>query len=250
MANIAKIAGQMLQAILERGGVDLSFANTNIGINTNTPVSELEVVGTITVGNIVVPNVGNVSVGNVNINNLANPTADADAATKFYVDNMAGNVTGIGNLTVADTTIQTVASNANINIQTNGTGIFVIEGTNGFVMPVGNTAQRPSPASTGTLRFNSDYSRIEYYDGAEWDVVAGGITNQAFNGDGSTLSFILDRETNTSSILVMLNGLVQLPDTAYNMTEFGNISNIVTQSNVLTFTEAPVTSDKIDVRFL
>jgi hypothetical protein len=237
---ISRVAGQMLKDVLERDGVDLSFANTNIGINTASPNSEFEVVGDITVGNIVISNVGNINAGNVNIGNLAEPVANADAATKFYVDSMAGNVTGIGNLTVNDTTIQTVAANANINIQTNGTGIFVIEGTNGFVMPVGNTAQRPDPASAGTLRFNSEYARIEYYDGAEWDVVAGGVTNQTINtADGVNNTFVLDRDSTTAAVLVMLNGIVQIPVSAYSVS-----------GNSLVFTSAPAVSDIIDVRFL
>jgi hypothetical protein len=237
---ISRVAGQMLKDVLERDGVDLSFANANIGINTASPNSEFEVVGDITVGNIVISNVGNINAGNVNISNLAEPVANTDAATKFYVDNMAGNVTGIGNLTVNDTTIQTVAANANINIQTNGTGIFVIEGTNGFVMPVGNTAQRPDPAGAGTLRFNSEYARIEYYDGAEWDVVAGGITNQTIStADGAEDTFTLDRESTTAAVLVMLNGIVQIPTSSYTVT-----------GNSLVFTQAPAVSDIIDVRFL
>jgi hypothetical protein len=239
---ISRIAGQMLQTVLERDGVDLSFANANVGINTVSPNSEFEVVGDITVGNIVISNIGNISAGNVNINNLAEPTANTDAATKFYVDTVSGNITGIGNLQVTDTTIQTVAANANINIQTNGTGIFVIEGTAGFVMPVGNTVQRPSPAITGTLRFNSDYDRIEYYDGAEWDVVAGGVSNETFNGDGSTADFNLARNTTASAILVMLNGIVQVPAVAYTITCAG--------ANILTFVQAPTISDLIDVRYL
>jgi hypothetical protein len=237
---ISRVAGQMLKDVLERDGVDLSFANTNIGINTVSPNSEFEVVGDITVGNIVISNIGNITVGNVNINDLAEPVANTDAATKFYVDNMAGNVTDIGNLTVNDTTIQTIAANANINIQTNGTGIFVIEGTNGFVMPVGNTAQRPNPASTGTLRFNSEYARIEYYDGAEWDVVAGGVTNQTIaTANGIIDTFVLNRDSTTAAVLVMLNGIVQIPTSSYTVT-----------GNSLVFTQPPAVSDIIDVRFL
>ena len=158
----------------------------------------------------------------------------------FATGNGTGNVTNIGNLTVNDTTIQTLAANANINIQTNGTGIFVIEGTNGFVMPVGNTAQRPTPASAGTLRFNSEYARIEYYDGAEWDVVAGGVTNQTIStADGVEDTFTLDRESTTAAVLVMLNGIVQIPTSSYTVT-----------GNSLVFTQAPAVSDIIDVRFL
>lgn len=249
--TINYVAGQMLQNNLERDGINLSISNANVGINTLTPGAALEVVGNVKVGNVVIRNIGNITAGNVNINNLADPVANSDAATKQYViSQLTGNISNIGNLTVVDTTISSINTNANISIDPNGTGIFNIVGTNGFVMPVGNTAQRPSPAVSGTLRFNSDYSRIEYYDGAEWDVVAGGITNQTFNGDNTTVSFTLARETTASAILVIINGLVQTPGAAYNMTQFGNVSNIVTNSNVVTFTEAPVTSDRIDIRFL
>lgn len=241
--TINYIKGQILSSNLERDGIDLSISNANVGINTLSPSSEFEVVGDITVGNVVISNVGNINAGNVNINNLASPVANTDAATRGYVlSQISGNVTSIGNLVVNDTTITSSTADSNISIDPNGTGTFVVVGTNGFVMPVGNTAQRPSPAATGTLRFNSDYSRIEYYDGTEWDVVAGGVTNELFYGDGSTVDFNLARNTTASAILVMLNGIVQIPTTAYTITGAG--------SNVLSFTQAPVTSDTIDVRYL
>lgn len=238
---ISKVAGQMLQTVLERDGVNISFANANVGINTATPGSAFEVAGDLTVGNVVISNIGNIDAGSVNINNLAEPVANSDAATRaFVIAQTTGNITNIGNLQVNDTTITAVTANANISIDPTGTGTFVIIGTNGFVMPVGNTAQRPSPASEGTLRFNSEYARIEYYDGAEWDVVAGGVTNQTINtADGVTDTFVLDRESTTAAVLVMLNGIVQIPTSSYTVT-----------GNSLVFTQAPVVSDIIDVRFL
>lgn len=214
----------MLNSTLNRGGIDLTITNANV-----------------TIGNITIANVGNVNAGNVNINNLANPSQNQDAATKYYVDQIAGNgISNIGNLTVTDTTITTVTANANINIDPNGTGTFQIIGTNGFVIPIGNVAQRPVSPSEGTLRFNNDYDRLEYYDGTEWDVVAGGITNQTITtANGVTTIFTLDRESTTAATLIMLNGIVQLPTTAYSVS-----------GNTLTFTQAPETNDIIDIRFL
>ena len=214
----------MLNSTLNRGGIDLTFSNANV-----------------TIGDVTFANVGNVDFGNVNINNLADPVANTDAATKgFVLSQISGNVTSIGNLVVNDTTINTSTNNANINIQPDGTGVFQIISTSGFVIPVGNVAQRPSPVAQGTLRFNSDYGRLEYYDGTEWDVVGGGITSQTItSADGVTTIFTLDRESTTSAALVMLNGVVQLPITAYSIS-----------GNTLTFTQAPVVSDIIDVRFL
>jgi hypothetical protein len=238
---ISRVAGQMLKDVLERDGVNISFANANVGINTSSPGSAFEVAGDLTVGNVVISNIGNIDAGGVNINNLAEPVANTDAATRSYVlSQISGNVTSIGNLVVNDTTITTSTANANISIDPNGTGTFVIVGTNGFVMPVGNTAQRPSPATAGTLRFNSEYARIEYYDGAEWDVVAGGITNQTINtADGVEDTFTLDRESTTAAVLVMLNGIVQIPTSSYTVS-----------GNSLVFTQAPAVSDIIDIRFL
>lgn len=230
--SISKVAGQMLQDNLNRAGQDLTISNANV-----------EISGPLTVGNVIISNVGNIDTGNVNINNLANPVNNYDAVTKIYVDNLVGNgVSNIGNLTVSNTTVSTVTANANIYIDPQGTGTFIIVGTNGFVVPVGNVAQRPASPDAGTLRFNSDYTRLEYYDGSEWDVIAGGITNETFNGDGSTLSFNLSRQTTAAALLVMLNGVVQVPTTAYSITGVG--------ANVLTFTEAPATGDVIDVRYL
>jgi len=92
------VKGQILSSNLERDGIDLSISNANVGIGTVSPAAKLEVTGNIKVGNVIISNIGNISAGNVNINNLANPVANSDATTKFYVDqtigNVAGNVTG------------------------------------------------------------------------------------------------------------------------------------------------------------
>ena len=95
----------------------------------------------------------------------------------------------------------------------------------------------------GTLRFNTETGRVEVYDGTEWDQVGqGAVTNQILNGDGSTVTFVLDRSTTTAAALVMLNGITQVPTQAYDMSP--------NPSANLVFSEAPGSGDVIDVRFL
>ena len=92
------------------------------------------------------------------------------------------------------------------------------------------------------MRFNNDNLRVEVYDGTEWDQIVSGVTNETLQGDGSTTTFTLSRSTTSAAVLVMLNGVVQLPGTAYNMSPDPGAD--------LVFTEAPSVSDTIDVRFL
>ena len=53
------VKGQILSSNLERDGIDLSISNANVGINTVSPSSTLEVAGIFTVGNVTISNIGN-----------------------------------------------------------------------------------------------------------------------------------------------------------------------------------------------
>jgi hypothetical protein len=250
--SINLISGNILNANLVRGanlaissssaGANLIFIDTvngRVGVRTNAPAQTLDVAGVLRVGNVTISNVGNIDAGNVYIKNLLDPVANADAATKFYVDTVTGNITAnLGNITIANTTISPTVSPGNITLQTTGNSTVIINTTSGLVLPVGNTAQRPTGV-TGTVRFNTDSDRAEIYDGTEWDSLTGNVTAQLVNGDGSTLVFVLDRDSTTAATLVIINGVVQMPTTAYSIS-----------GNILTFTQAPQISDAVDIRFL
>lgn len=251
--GISFVNGQMLNSNLQRGTSNLAFQtnlfaidvlNSRIGINTVNPASALEVVGNITIGNILIPNIGNINLGNVNINNLAEPFANSDAATKYYVDTMSGNVSNIGNLNISNTTITTTLTNGNITLTPTGTGEVIVASSLGFIIPVGNTTQRPVPATSGTIRYNTDANQLEVYNGltSQWDPATNTtsvITNQTITGDGSTQTFTLNQNTNSEAILVSINGISQTPDVDYTVLV-----------NQITFTTTPISGDIIQVRFI
>ena len=66
------------------------------------------------------------------------------------------------------------------------TGITTFSGTNFFVPPVGNTAQRPDNPQKGAIRFNTDTKHLEYYKGDTigWSEVEASH-NQLGGGTGS-----------------------------------------------------------------
>jgi hypothetical protein len=159
------------------------------------------------------------------------------------VTNIPSNA-NIGNLNITDATITNINSNGNITIDPPGIGIFNIVGTNGFIMPYGNTAQRPSPADIGTTRFNTALDVIEVWNGTSWVEAGGGsdtgtIVDQQITPDGSSLSYVLDQATTQGAVLVSFNGVSQLPGVAYTVS-----------GNSITFSQAPESTDIIDIRFL
>jgi hypothetical protein len=157
------------------------------------------------------------------------------------VQNIPDNA-NIGNLQISNTTITTTLANGNITLQPTGNSIVSINTTTGLILPVGNTDQRPNPGTTGTFRFNTTTSLLEVYNGNAWASTSTAVTNQVLYGDGSTETFTLDRSTTTAAVLVILNGITQVPAQSYSM--------VPSPSANLVFTEAPETSDVIDIRFL
>ena len=61
-------------------------------------------------------------------------------------------------------------------------GITTFSGTNYFVPPVGNTAQRPENPEKGSIRFNTDTAHLEYYRGDAIGWVEVEASNEELNG--------------------------------------------------------------------
>ncbi len=92
----------------------------------------------------------------------------------LYLDGNGAGGVRLGNFKIADNVITNVVSNAVSQIAQTGTGYFKIQGTNGFVPPVGADATRPTAyAVLGMTRFNTDSAALEIWDGADWASPAG-----------------------------------------------------------------------------
>jgi hypothetical protein len=123
---------------------------------------------------------------------------------------------------------------------------LIVNSTASMIIPVGTIAQRPSNSggtdTVGMFRFNSSQTALEVYNGAAWDIITTQftvITSETFNGNDSTTAFTMAGTSTTAATVVAINGVLQIPTTAYSVS-----------GTTLTFTEAPATGDLIDVRRL
>ena len=123
-------------------------------------------------------------------------------------------------------------------------------GTGGIQIPFGSSAQRPGSAGNvdlvGMMRYNTTTNNLEFCTvaGAPGTYTAAGsqfttIATNAFSGNGSQTVFTLSSSSTTAGTIVMVNGVVQIPTTAYSVT-----------GTSLAFTEAPATGDAIDARVI
>lgn len=113
---------------------------------------------------------------------------DGNVITTETVDTdlvLSANGTGavsIDNIAIKDSTITNTLADTPLLFQQAGSGYFKIEGTSGFVVPVGTNVQRPAAAyrETGMTRFNTEQRYLEIFDGVSWVSVAGATGSISF----------------------------------------------------------------------
>jgi hypothetical protein len=92
----------------------------------------------------------------------------------LYIDGNGAGGVRLGNFRIVDNVITNVVSDAVSQIAQSGTGYLKIQGTNGFVLPVGSNAQRPTAyAVLGMTRYNNDSKALEIWNGSTWASPAG-----------------------------------------------------------------------------
>lgn len=136
---IGRISGPLLKANLIRDGVDLAFetdllyldvVNSRIGVNTNSPSTDLDVNGTTRTSTLVVDNrldIGDLYItGNtITSTSTINFQAAAGEATVYH------SRLQIDDLQISGNTISTTVSNSSIELLPNGTGtVNIVANTN------------------------------------------------------------------------------------------------------------------------
>ena len=138
-------------------------------------------------------------------------------------------------------TISSVQTNGNIVLDPPGSGTVLFAGTSAVGLPSGDDSTRPLYPEIGYTRYNTSRQSIEYYDGNTWLAPgAATISSEVINPDGSANTYTLGSNTTVDSVLVSINGTLQQPIYSYN----------IVNNNQITFTETPLTSDVIEVRFI
>jgi hypothetical protein len=140
-------------------------ANGCVGIGTVTPKMHLTFADGIYQRILLNDNANNYSIG------VANSVAGGDAMIKFIAGCSASGCGEVG-----------FYSSSDLRFLIKKDGDLVSCGTGGFIMTQGTTAQRPT-AVTGTMRYNSTFNLMEFYNGTSWVQMGSGdlATAQCIN---------------------------------------------------------------------
>lgn len=110
-------------------------------------------------------------------------------------------------------------------------------------IPSGGTAERPTASKAGDLRFNTDTSKMEYFDGSAFVQFSKEgtvpVTQDSFTGDGTTTAFTMSTSVasnQTQRIVVAVGNVYQNPGSAYTLS-----------GTTITFTSPPGNLETITV---
>jgi len=104
--------------------------------------------------------------------NKINPiTANSDLTLSPFT-----GITYIEDVKVQDSTLTNLL-NTPLTLKTTGIGYVVFVGTNGMIVPAGNSAQIPVAPELGDTRWNTQLNRLECWNGTEYVVATGPSEN-------------------------------------------------------------------------
>jgi hypothetical protein len=156
------------------------------------------------------------------------------------ISNVSATTANLGNIKIEDITISSLTGNIVISpLLSNPNALTIIDGASALQLPAGNTAQQPTTAYAGALRWNTGVSSLEVYSGTSWIPLLSEINNQVITPDGTSINYTLDFSATAEGIIVSINGTLQQPGTAYTVS-----------GTTITFAEVPLATDIISIRFI
>lgn len=135
---------------------------------------------------------------------------------------------------INENVISTWDNNEDLLIRPNGTGVVRFDTTQAITLPRGTTAQRPNPAVTGMIRYNTETNKYEGYDGSAWYGLAG-----VEDADGNTsITAELTPGANDNTIRFYANGslVADMNATRFDIKNSLTVGNISIQGNLITTT--------------
>jgi hypothetical protein len=219
------------------GDANVRAAVTNTGFRVNTATAS-----TSSISGALVVDGGTGIAGNLNVGQSAIFNTSKTANYDFVVrgDNDDTLIWARPSATYDQVVI---GNSATVSTLVTGAKL-IVNTTDSILIPSGTTAQRPGSTggtdTAGMIRFNTSNAQLEFYNGSSWTNTGTSFTvvaSDTFDGDDNTTIFTLGAAATTQSVIVSLNGVLQIPTTAYSVS-----------GTTLTFTQAPATGDKIEVR--
>jgi len=147
----------------------------NITASNTYEFTNLSITGIATVGDSV--SIGSTLVGVTTINSsgINSPLGVSTlsnvvigGATTEMVVTGDTRITGILTVGTGSVTINGITNRVGINSTSPAVALDTRNTTDGFALPVGTTAQRPSTPYNGYMRWNSSNTALEVYDGTNW----------------------------------------------------------------------------------
>jgi len=158
---------------LLQDSANLTFDGSLLTVGGDTRVTgNLDVDGNITLG-------GNIRIGDQDVDTVevqADFTSDLipNSANRYDLGSLSkgwrtlhvGQIE-VDSIEINDNYIRTQESNADLELRPNGTGTIIMDADTALQIPVGGNAPRPA-GTIGQIRFNSDTSLFEGYQGTAW----------------------------------------------------------------------------------
>lgn len=265
MAAVGRISGPLLKANLERQGVDLAFEtdllyldvnNSRIGINNGTPQYDLDVNGTTRTTNLEVTTLSQLADITVSGNTISTASGVLNLATADTV--VYQNKLSIDSLNIYDNVIETVDSNANLELRANGTGLVQIPSNDVEIaqdLTVGGITTLQSLVANGTITAQAFYNNDILIDD-NFITTTTSNSNLELRADGTGVIYVPSNDVLIDQNLTV-NGITTLSDANVtgtvthvgNLNQTGNIDvtgSVTISNNLIVNNAAQFENIKID----